>query len=151
MSEPIDPPPSPPQDPTATPPPQVEPLNYGPPATTYMGPAPDQNAQTWGMLAHLSALSGYLIPFGHVIGPLIIWMVKGKEHPFIDDQGKESLNFQITVTIAAAVSAALICVFIGIVMLIAVGVAALVLIIIAAVKANQGEPYRYPLTIRLIK
>ncbi|MFV1964993.1 MAG: DUF4870 domain-containing protein, partial [Pirellulaceae bacterium] len=68
----------------------------------------------WAMFAHLAALSGYIgIPFGNIIGPLIVWMIKKDESSFVDDQGKESLNFQISMLIWIAISAAAICVFVG--------------------------------------
>jgi uncharacterized Tic20 family protein len=108
-------------------------------------------SRTWEVLCHLSALAGYVIPFGHIIGPLVVWLLKRGESPSVDAHGKESLNFQISVTIYAAVCMLLILVVIGIPMLILLGVISLVLVIVAAVKASSGEFYRYPLTIRLIK
>jgi len=108
-------------------------------------------SRQWGMFAHLAALAGFVIPFGNLIGPLIVWQVKKDEMPFVADQGKESLNFQITVTIAAIVCFVLMVVLIGALLLPLVGLAALVFVVIAAVKANQGEAYRYPVTLRLIK
>jgi uncharacterized Tic20 family protein len=54
---------------------------------------PDKDARLWGMFCHLIAFSGYVVPFGSVLGPLIIWLIKKDEMPFVDDQGKESLNF----------------------------------------------------------
>lgn len=103
------------------------------------------------MLCHLSALSGFIIPFGSLIGPLIVWQIKKNEYPIVDDQGKEALNFQITTLLAAIASGILIFVVIGIFLLIAVGIASLVFTIIAAIKANNGETYRYPFALRLIK
>lgn len=103
------------------------------------------------MVCHLSALAGFIIPFGNIIGPLIVWLIKKDESPFVDDQGKESLNFQISITIYCIVAAILILIIIGIFLLIGLGILALVLIIMAAVKANSGEKFRYPLTIRLIR
>ncbi len=111
--------------------------------------ASDADSRQWGMIAHLSALVGFIIPFGNIIGPLIVWQVK-KDMPFVEDQGKEALNFQITVTLAAIVCFILMFVFIGVLLLPVVGIAALVLTIIAGIKANGGEEYRYPLTLRLI-
>lgn len=108
-------------------------------------------SRQWAMFAHLSALVGFVIPFGNVIGPLVVWLMKKDTMPFVDDQGKESLNFQITVTIAAVVCMALIVVLIGIPLLFVVGIVALVLTIIAGIKANEGVRYRYPFTLRLIK
>jgi len=111
----------------------------------------DNNAKMWGMLCHLSTLAGFVIPFGNLIGPLVVWLIKKNEIPFVDDQGKESLNFQIMVTIAALISTALILACVGIVLLPAVAIAALVFVIIASIKANNGEQYRYPVNLRLIK
>lgn len=105
----------------------------------------------WAMFAHLAALAGFVIPFGNLIGPLIVWQVKKNEMPFVDDQGKEALNFQITVSLAVLVCIILLVVVIGALLLPIVGIAALVLTVIAAVKANGGEAYRYPLALRLIK
>ncbi len=115
-------------------------------------PAPQEH-RTMGMLTHLLALSGFVgVPFGSIVGPLVIWLMKKDEVPFVDDQGKESLNFQITVLIAMIVLSPTICLFgIGIILIMGVAVAAIVLTIIASVKANQGTWYRYPYTMRLIK
>lgn len=104
----------------------------------------------WAMFAHLAALAGLVIPFGNIIGPLVVWLIKREAMPFVADQGKEAVNFQITVAIAAIVSMILIVVVIGFVLLFVIGVAALILTIIAALKANEGVAYRYPFTLRLI-
>lgn len=108
-------------------------------------------ARQWAMFAHLSALAGLIIPFGNVLGPLIIWQIKKNEFPFVDDQGKEALNFQITVAIAGLISVVLMLILIGILLIFAVGIAALVFCIIGGIKANEGERYRYPFALRLIK
>ena len=114
------------------------------------------------MFAHLSALAGGLLTsaiggWGFFLGPLVIWLMKKDTMPFVADQAKESLNFNITVSAIFLVLLVLSLVTLGIgfiitlpIMLI-VGIAALVLIIMAAIKANDGIAYRYPLTIRLIK
>lgn len=125
--------------------------------TTNAQPAPEptpstnKDANMWGMLCHLSALAGLVIPFGNLIGPLVVWLLKKNEIPFVDEQGKESLNFQILVTIAMLVCIALVFVCIGAILAPAVGIAAIVFVIIASVKANNGEHYRYPINLRLIK
>ena len=103
----------------------------------------------WAMLCHLSALAGYVIPFGNIIGPLIIWMMKKEEYALVDDQGKESLNFQISITIYVFISIVLIFLLVGIPLLILIALFALVMMIIAGIKAYDGEKYRYPLTIRI--
>ena len=107
--------------------------------------------RTMGMLCHLLALCGFVIPLGYIIGPLVLWLVKKEGMPFVDDQGKESLNFQISVTIYGAGAFLLSLIGIGIVLGVAVAVFWLVMVIIATVRANNGERYRYPLTIRLLK
>lgn len=104
----------------------------------------------WAMLAHISALSGFIIPFGSILGPLIIWLIKRDEMSFVNDQAKEALNFNISMTIYAIVAGVLIFVAIGIVLLPVVLISWLVLTIMAAVKANEGVAYRYPLTLRLV-
>jgi hypothetical protein len=104
-----------------------------------------KDARMWGMLCHLLGL------FTCFIGPLIIWLIKKDEDPFIDNQGKEALNFQITVAIAGIVSAVLTVVCVGFILGIAVSIADLVFSIIASIKANGGEKYRYPVSIRFIK
>jgi uncharacterized Tic20 family protein len=112
----------------------------------------DREVRKWAMLCHLSALVGLLgNGIGFVLGPLVVWLIKKEDHPFIDQQGKEALNFQITMLLAAFVSALLILVLIGIFLLVAVGILMVVLPIVGAVKANDGEPYRYPLAIRFLK
>lgn len=111
----------------------------------------DKDERLWGMLCHLISFSGYLIPFGSVIGPLIIWLIKKDEMPFVDDQGKESLNFQLTMMIAVIVSAILMLVLIGFLMLGVLIIFQIVVVIMASIKANDGIKYRYPYTIRFIK
>ena len=117
-------------------------------------PAPpaagDKDQRMWAMLCHLSALAGFIIPLGNVIGPLVIWMLKKDDYPIVGGQGKESLNFQISMTIYIIVSLVLIIVLIGIALLILLGIFELIVIIIASIKANEGVKYRYPLTIRFI-
>lgn len=105
-------------------------------------------AKSWAVLCHLSALSGLLTGgLGFLVGPLVIWLVKRNDHPFIDDQGKESLNFQISLLIYILL---LSCTIIGIPIALVLIVADIVLTIVAAVRASNGMVYRYPLTIRLI-
>ncbi len=113
--------------------------------------SPSAEARQWGMFAHLAALSGLIIPFGNFLGPLIVWQIKKAEFPFVDEQGKEALNFQITVFIALLVCFLLTFVLIGLLLFPVVGIGALVLTIMAGIKANNGENYRYPFTLRLVK
>jgi len=113
-------------------------------------PAPTADEKTWGMLAHLSGLvaSFFWLPF---LGPLLVLLIKGKESRWVEQHAKEALNFQITATAALFISGALIACIVGIFILPLVGLAALVLSIIAGLKANNGEMYRYPATVRLVK
>ena len=117
----------------------------------------------WAMFAHLSALAGGIITAGWAgsigcfIGPLVIWLMKKDTMPFVADQAREALNFNITVAIIffALFVLTLVTLGIGVVLtlpiMILVGLAWLVFTIIASIKANQGERYRYPLTLRLVK
>ncbi|WP_447940213.1 DUF4870 domain-containing protein [Pseudoxanthomonas mexicana] len=113
--------------------------------------SPSAEEKQWALFAHLSSLVGVIIPFGSVLGPLVIWLIKKDTLPFVDDQGKEALNFNITVAIAFVISAILMLVVIGLFLMILVGIAWLVLTIMATIKASNGEAYRYPFTLRLIK
>ncbi|WP_242691253.1 DUF4870 domain-containing protein [Lysobacter enzymogenes] len=110
-----------------------------------------QDEKTWGMLAHLSTLVGLIVPFGTILGPLVVWLIKKDTMPFVADQGKEALNFNITVIIGMIIGGILTLVLIGVLVMIAVGIAWLVLTIMAALAANKGETYRYPFTLRLVK
>jgi len=111
----------------------------------------ESQERNWGMFCHLAALAGFIIPFGNIVGPLIIWLIKKDESAYVDKQGKESLNFQISISIYALVSAVLALVLIGFLLLIVIGIATLILIIVAALKANNREDFQYPLTIRFIQ
>ncbi len=113
--------------------------------------SPSAEEKQWALFAHLSALIGFIIPFGSIIGPLIIWQIKKNEMPFVDDQGKEALNFQITMAIAVLVCIVLMVVLIGFLLIWVVGLLDLLFIIIAALAANNGQAYRYPITLRLVK
>ncbi|MHC4721192.1 MAG: DUF4870 domain-containing protein [Planctomycetota bacterium] len=104
-----------------------------------------QNAKNMALLCHLL---GFFTCF---IGPLIIWLIKKDDDPFIDQQGKEALNFQITVTIASIVAGLLTVVCIGAILLPVIGIADLVFVIMACVASSKGEAYRYPVCLRLIK
>ena len=110
----------------------------------------DSDEKQWGMFAHLAGLATFVIPFGHIVGPLIIYLIKKDEYDFVNDQGKEVLNFQITWTIIFIISAILILVGIGVLMLIGFGIAWLIFVIVGTVAANNGQYYRYPLTIKFL-
>ena len=106
--------------------------------------------KTWEILCHLLALAGFVIPFGNIIGPLALWLIKKDQVPSVDRHGKESLNFQISMTIYAIIAGVSILAMIGIVLLPAVLITNLVFVIIASIKASNGEFYSYPLSIRFL-
>ena len=110
-----------------------------------------QDERMWAMFCHLSAFAGYIVPFGSILGPLVIWSIKKEQFPAIDEHGKEALNFQISIAIYMIISAILIVIVIGIFLLIALAVFRLILIIMASIKANNGEYFKYPLSIQFIK
>ena len=116
---------------------------------------PDKEERTWAMIAHLSAFAYYVTGIGHIVGPLIVWLSKRDGYPFVDDQAKEALNFQISVTIYGIVAVVMIFTVIfavvGIPILILLHTFQVICIIIAAIKANDGVAFRYPLSLRLIK
>ncbi len=124
--------------------------------------APSAEERQWAMFSHLSALAGGLLTsaiggWGFFIGPLVIWLMKKDTMPFVADQAKEALNFNITVSAIFLILLLLTIFTLGIgalltvpIMLV-VGIGALVLIVMASIKANEGVAYRYPFTLRLIK
>ncbi len=143
-----------PDNQTQTPPPVQPP----PPNTPASSPNPESQARMWNMLCHLSALAGFVIPFGNILGPLLIWQIKKNEFPSVEVHGKASLNFQITVTIAAlagvavAVVLSFFCVgYLLFPLVMLIGLAGLVFAIIAGIKANSGEDYKYPWSLELVK
>jgi len=110
------------------------------------------NVRLWNVLCHATALAGFFVPWaGHILGPLIVWLAKRGDSPEIDANGKESLNFQISMLIYNVIAGVLCLVLIGFVILGILHILNLVLVIVASVQANEGKFYRYPLTIRLIK
>lgn len=119
--------------------------------------APDADARQWGMFAHLSALLGLVVGGLTFIGPLVIYLVKRDDHPFIADQAREALNFNLSVLIYSIglgiVSFLLTLILIGFLLFllfIPLFIGWLVLTIIAGMEANKGQAYRYPLTIRMV-
>ena len=111
---------------------------------------PTADDRTWGMLAHLSGLIASLLGGLTFLGPLIVMLIK-KDSPFVADQAKEALNFQLAVFVCGLIAAVLVMCVIGLVLLPIVAIGAVIYAIIAAVEANKGVYYRYPYTIRLIK
>jgi uncharacterized Tic20 family protein len=111
----------------------------------------DETARTTAAAAHLSTFAGLIVPFGSVIGPLAVWLTRRDRDPFIDQAGREALNFGITIAVYGSVLLVAALMLVGIPLLMVGVVAWVVLASLAAVKASQGEAYRYPLTLRLIR
>lgn len=106
--------------------------------------------KTMAMFCHLSGLVGYIIPFGNIIAPLIIWQLKKEGSAYLDYHGKEAVNFQIAFTIYMLVAILSMVVLIGFVLAPVIGIGGLILMIMAAIKAKDGENYRYPFIFRLV-
>lgn len=117
----------------------------------HRAPRPRVEQRNMATIAHLSALAGYVIPFGSVLGPLVVWLMNREEMPIVGEHARRALNFQLTMLIGIVISLFLIFVVIGIPLLIVLGLMQLVLTIVAVVKANQGEDYRYPYSLEFIK
>ena len=114
--------------------------------------SPQAPSYTTGMFCHLLGLALFLgIPFGNIIAPLALWLLKRAEDPFVDDCGKEAVNFQITISLYFTLSAVLIFAMVGIVLLPLVVIFHVIYTILASIKASEGRYYRYPLTIRFIR
>lgn len=109
---------------------------------------PQQVSKDAKNIAMLSHLLGFFTSF---FAPLIIWLLKKDEDAFIDQQAKEALNFQITILLAMCAAALLSIVCVGIPLLFVIPILDLIFCIIAAVKTSDGQPYRYPLCLRLVK
>ena len=122
-------------DPGAPPPPPEQPQQQEIP----------QDSKNLAMLCHLLGL------LTNFLGPLILWLLKKDDDAFVDEQGKEALNFQITLMLAGIVAGALSCIGIGLILLPVVGIADIVFSIMACVAASKGKHYRYPVSIRLVK
>lgn len=124
--------------------------------------APSAEEKQWALFAHLSALlgafvTGFWFGWGCFLGPLVIWLIKKETMPFVNDQGKEALNFNITLAIVGVILLIFSIATLGVGLLLAIPVGIivaigwLVLTIVAAIKASEGVAYRYPVSLRLVK
>jgi uncharacterized Tic20 family protein len=133
---------------------QPQDVQIGPP-----GKESNKDARMWAMFCHLAGLCALLpiVPIiGGVLGPLVLWQVKKEEFDFVNDQGKEAVNFQISIllySLIGSIVCGITCVGIPLIPFVLgiIGILDIVFLIIASIKANDGERYRYPLTIRFIK
>lgn len=121
--------------------------------TTQPPPTPISSAdvRTWNVLCHASALLGFFFPWaGHIIAPLVVWLIKRGDSPEIDAHGKESINFQLSMLVYAIISGILCLILVGFVLLAILHIVNAVLVIIASIRASEGKFYRYPITIRFL-
>lgn len=133
-------------------------------------PHRERDARTWAAFCHLAAFAAFVVPMGHIIGPLVIWLVKRHEHPYIDEQGREAVNFQVTLTLL--LFGLMVCIFFLVLIMLpiadrqpslallfipiallfpVIALTDLLLVLIATIRASNGQPHRYPLTLRLIR
>lgn len=104
----------------------------------------------WAILSHLSALCGFLIPMGNVVGPLVIWLVKRESSPYVAAHAKEALNFNISITLYSAFATLLLFIYIGALFLIVIFGFWLISLVLAALRAREDKPYRYRLIFRFV-
>lgn len=106
--------------------------------------------RTWAILAHASAFAGFFVPFGNILGPLVVWLIKREESQFVDANGKQALNFQITWTVIIVFALFSLLVGVGLVLVPIVALAWVILVVLATVRASENEVYDYPLTVDLV-
>ncbi len=132
----------------------MDPLNPGPGSASHYPdsrPVPTgKDDRNWAVIAHLSAFAGHFFPLGQIIGPLVVWLIKRDTSPFVDDQGKEALNAQISYTLYAVIAGVLVLILVGFVLLFALWIADIALVILGAIAASKGRAFRYPLILRLV-
>ncbi len=122
-----------------------------PPSHTWTHPSGlPSEVRNWALAAHLSAFAGAWVALAF-LGPLVVWLVKRDDHPFIATHAREALNFNLSVLLYAVVGFVLIFVFVGFLLLPLIGLMWLVFTIVAAIRASNGQPYRYPLTVRFVR
>ncbi|MGZ9896774.1 DUF4870 domain-containing protein [Shewanella gaetbuli] len=112
---------------------------------------PSKEICNLAMLIHIASFAGLIIPAGNLIGPLVVWLMKRNEHKFIDQCGKNCINFNISLLIYACISCVLMFVGIGFLLLLLIGLMAVIFTIMAIMKAQEGTAFQYPLTITFIK
>jgi hypothetical protein len=110
-----------------------------------------ETERNWAMFCHLAAFAGFFFPFGSIIGPLICWLSRRDESTWVNENGKASLNFQLSVLLYTVLALPLCIILIGIPIVILLGTLKIVCIIIASVRASKGEEFKYPLAIPFIQ
>jgi uncharacterized Tic20 family protein len=110
-----------------------------------------ESERNWAMLCHLSAFAGFFFPFGAIIGPLILWLSKKDESEWININGRNALNFQLSILLYLVLSIPLVFIVIGIPIIISLAILKVICIIIGSVNASKGQLFKYPLTIPFIQ
>lgn len=115
------------------------------------GSLPPREARTWAMLGHVAGLLGFVVPIvGSIFGPLLVWLIKRETHPFVDDQGREALNFQINIFLYYFLGGLLVLLLVGFLVLLLIPLYQVVMILVAAIQSQDGKPFRYPLILRFV-
>lgn len=128
--------------------PPVPPIPY---ATNRPGTVElDSEARTFAMLCHLSAISAAFTVIGGIVCPIIFWALKKDRFPFVDRQGREAINFNISFLVYSVIAGILCFVFIGFILWPIVALGWLILLIIASIRTYSGEDYRYPFIFRVV-
>lgn len=112
---------------------------------------PSASEKQWAVGIHLSALTGFMIPFFNILAPLVLWLFKRPESAWLDKEGKQVLNFQISFTIYALIASLSLLILIGLLVLPILVLVYLIFLIIGAIRASEGIPYHFPLTIKFFK
>jgi hypothetical protein len=110
-----------------------------------------ETERNWAMFCHLSAFAGFLFPFGGIIGPLICWLSRKDESTWVNENGKASLNFQLSMLLYIVLVIPLCFIIIGFPIISVLIILKIVCIIISSIKASKGEEFKYPLAIPFIQ
>lgn len=121
-----------------------------PAGETTTGDDVSSDERTWAILVHASAFAGFFVPFGNILGPLVVWLIKREESQFVDANGKQALNFQMTWTAIIVFALLSLVVGVGLVLVPIVALAWVILVVLATVRASENEVYDYPLTVDLV-
>lgn len=121
-----------------------------PAGETAAGDDVSSDERTWAILVHASAFAGFFVPFGNILAPLVVWLIKREESQFVDANGKQALNFQMTWTVLLVFALFSLLVGVGLILVPIVALAWVILVVLATVRASENEVYDYPLTVDLV-
>ena len=110
-----------------------------------------ETERNWAMFCHLSAFAGFFFPFGGIIGPLICWLSRKDDSTWVNENGKASMNFQLSILLYLVLAAPLCIIIIGFPIIALIVTLKIICIVIASVKASKGEEFKYPLSIPFIQ